>query len=158
MRPLIASRRYKWTDQPGWITARLFTPFRSGSSYKCQFSIQGIGRSKIEGYAKGTDSFQAVMMAFEGLRVFLLPIADKVTFDGILGSDISRPIPSSYGPEKEAHFIALIERELDRMLRSHGEDPKPMQARDRERLLARREELLELRKEKKPSRKTKPHH
>ncbi|QSQ11544.1 hypothetical protein JY572_24420 [Myxococcus landrumensis] len=97
-------------------------------------------------------------MAFERLRVFLVPIADKIIFNETLGTDIPRPIPNSYGPAKEARFTALIERELDRMLRSYGEDPKPGRARDRQRLLARREELLELRKEKKPSRKTKPHH
>ncbi|WP_425537971.1 DUF6968 family protein [Myxococcus stipitatus] len=100
MRPLFASRRYKWADQPGWITARFFIPFRSGTSYKCPFTIHGIGRTEIESYGSGTDSLQAVMMAFQRLRVFLEPIADKITFDGTLGSNIPQHIPNSLGPEK----------------------------------------------------------
>jgi len=145
-RVIVATRKYEWADGSGSIEVRWFKPVRSRRDYVCKYEVVGIGPSKLKADAVGVDSVQALWVAIEGARVLLEPIADELRFLGHPSLLLPRTFPFGFTEEAEARFVRAVGREMDHMLRAHGEDPEALREQERQFLLERRTRLLRLRK------------
>lgn len=102
------------TDPTVKVEVQLGYPeMRTADEWACPFRVVGLG-AEIYEYGIGVDSLQAIMMAIEGIAVFLRDSKRSLSWIGMPGeTGIRRQIPMMMGAEFaneiEAHIDAKIE-------------------------------------------------
>ena len=85
---------------------------RSEREFVCPFQVTGIGNSELQ-YAHGVDSFQALILALEGIRVTLEKGGQSCTWIGEEGDHgFPRYVPSFFGLEFSNRLGQIIESEI----------------------------------------------
>lgn len=115
---VICSRRLTRRDINGdgdhVVTVRIGKPKKERQSWACPFHISGLGFKKPL-FAYGEDAVQALVMAFEGVRVTLKKNESLFTWVGEEG-DSGFPMLVDGGADLSftKHLEGLVEREKER--------------------------------------------
>src|SRR5262249_10218658 len=98
--PIIASRALQIEDDPSKeVILSIVAPEQvSPDEWKCGYRMVGLGKGELR-YAHGSDSVQALVLAFEGLRVALADSGTNVSWVGGEPGDLGIPkfIPAIFG-------------------------------------------------------------
>jgi len=91
----------------------------SADEWRCRFRIIGMGNDQPK-YAHGSDSIQALLLAFEGLRVALADSGAKVSWTGGEPGDpgIPRFIPGIFGLAFSRRLERMVEGEVQKFARA----------------------------------------
>jgi hypothetical protein len=112
---VVASRTLTEDGHPAnRVEIVLGKPRRLGTDWECPFSIQGLEGGSVQTIA-GSDSFQAVQLAIQALRVRLDETGRKFlwsTCDPAFGSGIAPELPLGLGAASEHRIRRFIEREV----------------------------------------------
>ena len=63
-------------DPPRQVSVAINQPFRNGDAWRCEFCIDGLNREKVDFYAMGADSMQALVLALQNIAAFLYTSED----------------------------------------------------------------------------------
>ena len=88
----------------------------SADTWRCPFRVGFAGTGEIQ-YAYGIDGFQALMIAFSGIRAKIEELKLDVSWEGALAGDrgdhgFPQWVPQSFGLEFQKRIDELIDREL----------------------------------------------
>ena len=80
----IATRRLTWTDDAGTreVLVRIWAPVCAAgerNDWVCDFAIDGLP-TPVRAHAAGIDSAQALQLAYAGVRSYLEPVAEHLSF------------------------------------------------------------------------------
>jgi hypothetical protein len=120
---VIARRCYDRADGRGHVEVAFFQPERDGETgdFRCPFEISGLeGVEPSRQAAWGVDSVQALQQAMQGARVALEPHRAQLSWLGDSELGFAQYVPNGFGPELDAHFEQLIEREMVRISQLWG--------------------------------------
>jgi len=95
---------------------------KADMEWECRFMVHGLPGSEPE-RVYGIDSFQALMLAIERIRLVLASTRRRLQWEGSIdasGSDAGFPrlVPSVFGPEFAKRVDRFIDREADRVIRA----------------------------------------
>jgi hypothetical protein len=91
---------------------------RKGGDWECPFLIEGIGNSEIQN-SFGADAMQALMLAFQGIRVTLEQSGrDLFWVNPEMGTDFPLNVPTIWGKQLVERVRLAIERETVRVWRA----------------------------------------
>src|SRR5260370_5079047 len=111
---VVASRTLTEDGKPAnRVQIVLGKPRRLGTDWECPYSIRGLEAGSVQTIA-GSDSFQALQLAIQALRVRLDETRRKVLWspgDPAFGSGIAPELPSGLGAAPEHRIKRFIERE-----------------------------------------------
>ena len=101
------------------LTVILGKPRRSGKDWVCQFQIKGLEDSEIRN-AFGVDAIQALLGAFEGIRVALERSGEQHSWKGGKPGDPGFPrfVPTFYGLEFARKVSKTIDSHVVRFARA----------------------------------------
>ncbi len=107
-------------DRECAVTLTVLRPVPEGDHFACEFRIDGLG-SRLDSTdelphivpARGVDSMQALLIAFEAMRSALRPFASELAWLGMQGEH-GIPLIVPFLPGESAEFHAKIEAAVDR--------------------------------------------
>lgn len=113
---VLASRELQAGDDGRTVTVSLGFPERDpqGTDWMCSFDITGLDEA-VSDAGHGVDAMQALLMAFEGIRVTL--DATGLTLSWLGGereTGFPQLVPTYFGPEFAAQISRHIDREVER--------------------------------------------
>jgi hypothetical protein len=112
---VVASRTLTEDGKPAnRVEIVLGAPRRLGTDWECPFSIQGLEDASVQ-TTIGSDSFQALQLAIQALRVRLNETGRKFLWspcDPAFGSGIAPELPLGLGTASEHRIQRIIEREV----------------------------------------------
>ena len=114
-------------DSDELIIVRLGRPVKVGDGeYQCAFQLQGVGSSPIQ-HAHGTDCFQALQLAMEGIRTGLDRSGRSFSWEGGEAGDpgFPRMVPAFYGQAFSQRVNRMIDEEVERFARQAQERSAP---------------------------------
>ncbi len=113
--PVVASRTLTEEGRPAnRIEIVLGVPRRFGADWECPFTIRGLEGASVQTIA-GSDSFQALQLAIQALRVRLEEIGRRFLWSPSypsFGSGIAQELPSGLGTGFERRARRFVEREV----------------------------------------------
>ena len=119
---VIAERRLVDRDSPRRrVTVSIGCPRPDpvgGGDWECPFRITGAGLRRLE-YGRGVDAMQAMITAFDFIRVLLAETGLPLVFPNRHGVDTGFPysIPNAFGPAFTTRLERMVEREMARELK-----------------------------------------
>lgn len=102
------------------VSLAIYAPEQvSEVEWKCAFRITGLDNDEPR-YAHGNDGVQALILAFEGLRVALATSGAKLSWTGGEPGDpgIPRFVPAIFGMAFSQRLEQMIEREVEKFARA----------------------------------------
>lgn len=126
MSTVIASRKFEDSDGHE-IVARVFLPHRRvgpspgwGETWRCSMDIK-FGKRKKVFTIVGEDSMQAIILAFQRIRLELERHPKRVRFNHFEWGEtaIGKPITFSYGVAFRRRLERLVEREESKQVRQN---------------------------------------
>lgn len=118
---VIAKRTLSWSDgRKGAVEITFCRPQRDvheGGDWVCRFQVQGLGSSRIRS-AHGIDALQALLNAYEAVRVYLEPHLPRLAWDAGGPGDVGfvRMLPTFFGPAFSARLSRLVDSEIRRFV------------------------------------------
>jgi len=117
----IATRAYESNGKP--VVASVYQPAElNDGTWSCVFKITGLANA-VDESAQGVDAFQALMMAFEAIRVRLEDSGESISLQGGEPGDFDIPyaIPSEFGLDVAKRLNQMCLDEIDKLVQR----PKP---------------------------------
>ncbi|MGH7267313.1 MAG: DUF6968 family protein [Candidatus Rokuibacteriota bacterium] len=114
---VVGARRLRRPGSRRTVLVRVGMPRRSGRDWVVPFQLRGLAPSRIR-YSYGVDALQALMLAFEGIRVTLETRGKALTWLGEPGeSGFYRFVPDLGIPPVRRRPEKAIDREMRAFLR-----------------------------------------
>lgn len=111
----IATRELR-DDRGKTVTVRIAAPTADKQGdWICEFQIEGLGRKAVRS-ASGIDALQALMMAFEGIRVEIMKSKRPLQWVGGEPGDpgFPRQVPSYFGLAFSKKIEHIIDSEVEK--------------------------------------------
>lgn len=91
---------------------------RREGEWACPYYISGVGMERIR-YVYGVDAFQALLLAFQGIRISLEKTGKRFSWIGGEEGDTGLPrfVPDCFGLKFSNRLERLIDREVERFTR-----------------------------------------